>query len=81
MIENIPANDKQYPQLHAEIRLTLKVKQNFDGSVKGYVYNFEAINNEGFIPNVTELFREYDFRYATDRMIALTIDHILKARA
>jgi hypothetical protein len=81
MNENIPANDKLYPEQEAEIRLVLKVKQNSDGSVTGYVYNFEVNNYEGLIPNATQLVREYDFQYATDKMIEVTIDNILKARA
>ena len=81
MSENIPTNDKQYPEHEAEIRLTLKVKQHSDGSVSGYVYNFDINNYEGLIPNVTELLREYDFRYATDKMLEVTIDSVLKARA
>jgi hypothetical protein len=81
MSENIPVNDKQYPEKEAEIRLVIKVKQNSDGSVTGYVYNFEVNNYEGLIPNATQLIRDYDFQYTTDKMIEVTIDHILKARA
>jgi hypothetical protein len=81
MSKNIPANDKQYPEHEAEIRLTLKIKQHAHGAVIGSVSNFEVNNYEGLIPNVTELLREYDFRYATDKMIEVTIDSILKARA
>jgi hypothetical protein len=88
MIENIPANDKQYPEKEAEIpekeaeiRVILKVKQNSDGSVTGYVYSFDVNNYEGLLSNATQLVREYDFQYATDKMIEVTIDHVLKARA
>ena len=81
MNENIPANDKQYPEKEAEIRVILKVKQNSDGSVTGYVYSFDINNYEGLLSNATQLVREYDFQYATDRMIEVTIDHVLKARA
>ena len=81
MNENIPAKDKEYPLQEAEVRLTLKVKQHSDGSVSGYVYNFEVNNYEGLIPNVTELLREYDFQYSSDKMLEVTIDHVLKNRA
>ncbi len=81
MNENIPANDKQYPEHEAEIRLTLKVKQHSDGSVSGYVYNFEVNNYDGLIPNVTSMLREYDFQYSSDKMLEVTIDSILKNRA
>jgi hypothetical protein len=81
MSEEITTNDKQYPQQEAEIRLTLKVKQHAVGSVTGSVSNFEINNYEGLLPNVTELLREYDFRYATDKMLEVTIDHVLKNRA
>jgi hypothetical protein len=81
MIENIPANDKQYPEQEAEIRLVLKVKQHAGGVVTGYVYNFEVNNYEGLLSNATQLVREYDFQYATDKMIEVTIDHVLKNRA
>ena len=81
MNENIPANDKQYPEQEAEIRLVLKVKQNSNGGVNGYVYNFEVNNYEGLLSNATQLVREYDFQYATDKMIEVTIDHVLKNRA
>jgi hypothetical protein len=81
MSEYIPANDKQYPEKEAEIRVILKVKQNSDGSVIGYVYSFDINNYEGLIPNATQLLREYDFQYATDKMIEVTIDHVLKNRA
>ena len=73
--------NKLYPEQEAEIRLVLKVKQNSDGKLHGYVYNFEINNYEGLIPNATQLVREYDFHYATDRMIEVTIDNILKNRA
>ena len=81
MNENIPANDKQYPEHEAEIRLTLKIKQHAGGAVTGSVSNFEVNNYDGLIPNVTSMLREYDFKYATDRMIEVTIDHVLKNRA
>jgi hypothetical protein len=81
MNENIPANDKQYPEQEAEIRLVLKVKQTSNGGVTGYVYNFEVNNYEGLLSNATKLIRDYDFQYTTDKMIEVTIDHILKARA
>ena len=81
MNENIPANDKQYPEQEAEIRLVLKVKQNSNGSVTGYVYSFDVNNYEGLLSNATQLVREYDFQYATDKMIEVTIDHVLKNRA
>jgi hypothetical protein len=81
MIENIPANDKQHPEKEAEIRLVLRVKQTANGGVTGYVYNFEVNNYEGLIPNATRLVREYDFEYATDKMLEVTIDSILKNRA
>ena len=71
---------KLYPEQEAEIRLILKVKQNSDGSVTGCVYNFEINNYEGLIPNATKLAREYDFQYASDKMIEVTIDNILKDR-
>jgi len=81
MSEYIPANDKQYPEQEAEIRLTIKVKQNSNGSVNGYVYNFEVNNYEGLLSNATQLVRDYDFQYATDKMIEVTIDHVFKNRA
>jgi len=81
MNENIPVNDKQYPQHEAEIRLTLKVKQHSDGAVTGSVSNFEVNNYEGLLSNATQLVREYDFQYSTDKMLEVTIDHILKNRA
>ena len=81
MNENIPANDKQYPEQEAEIRVILKVRQNSDGSVTGYVYSFDVNNYEGLLSNATQLVREYDFQYATDKMIEVTIDHVLKNRA
>ena len=81
MIENIPANDKQYPEKEAEIRVILKVRQDSNGKVIGYVYSFDINNYEGLIPNATQLVRDYDFQYATDKMLELTIDHILKARS
>ena len=81
MNENILAVDKEYPKNEAEIRLTLKVKQHSDGSVTGSVSNFEVSNYESLIPNVTEMLREYDFQYSTDKMLEVTIDHVLKNRA
>ncbi len=81
MSEQIESNDKQYPEHEAEIRLTLKVKQHSDGSVSGYVYNFEVNNYEGLIPNVTEMTRVYDFQFASDSLIKTTVNHILKNRA
>ena len=71
---------KLYPEQEAEIRLILKVKQNSDGGVTGCVYNFEINNYEGLIQNATQLAREYDFQYATDKMLEVTIDNILKNR-
>ena len=71
---------KLYPEQEAEIRLVLKVKQNSDGKLHGYVYNFEINNYEGLIPNATKLAREYDFLYATDKILEVTIDNILKNR-
>lgn len=62
----------------AEIRVLLKVKQNCDSSVTGYVYSLDINNYEGLIPNVPKLLREYDFNYATDQMINITIKHILE---
>lgn len=72
--------NKLYPEQEAEIRLILKIKQNSDGSVTGYVYSFDINNYEGLIPNTTQLVREYDFQYTSDRMIEVTIDNILKNR-
>ena len=71
---------KLYPEKEAEIRVILKVKQNSDGSVTGSVYSFDINNYEGLIPNVTNLVRDYDFQYATDKMLEVTIDNILKNR-
>lgn len=71
---------KLYPEQEAEIRVILKVRQNSDGSVTGYVYSFDINNYEGLIPNVTNLVRDYDFQYATDKMLEVTIDNILKNR-
>ena len=71
---------KLYPEKEAEIRLVLKVKQTSNGGVTGYVYNFEINNYEGLIPNATKLAREYDFLYATDKILEVTIDNILKNR-
>ena len=81
MSEQIESISKLYPEKEAEIRVILKVKQNSDGSVTGYVYSFDINNYEGLIPNATQLLREYDFEYATDKMIEVTIDHVLKNRA
>jgi hypothetical protein len=80
MSEVIESN-KIYPEQEAEIRLILKVKQDSDGKITGYVYSFDINNYEGLIPNATQLLREYDFQYATDMMLKLTIDNILKNRA
>ena len=80
MSEEIESASKLYPEKEADIRLILKVKQNSDGSVTGYVYSFDINNYEGLIPNVTNLVREYDFLYATDKMLEVTIDNILKNR-
>ena len=71
---------KLYPEKEAEIRLVLKFKQTSNGGVTGYVYNFEINNYEGLIPNATKLAREYDFLYATDKILEVTIDNILKNR-
>jgi hypothetical protein len=71
---------KLYPEQEAEIRVILKVKQNSDGSVTGYVYSFDINNYEGLIPNVTNLVRDHYFQYATDTMLEVTIDNILKSR-
>jgi hypothetical protein len=73
--------NKQYSEQEAEIRFVLKVKQNSEGKLHGYVYNFEINNYEGLIQNATKLAREYDFLYATDKMLEVTIEHILKNRA
>ena len=72
--------NKLYPEQEADIRLVLKVKQNSEGKLHGYVYSFEINNYEGLIPNSTKLAREYDFLYATDKMLEVTIEHILKNR-
>ena len=80
MSEEIESASKLYPEKEAEIRLVLKIKQNSEGKLHGYVYNFEVNNYEGLIPNVTKLAREYDFLYATDKMLEVTIDNILKNR-
>lgn len=71
---------KLYPEQEAEIRVIVKVKQNSDGSVTGYVYSFDINNYEGLIPNVTNLVRDHYFQYATDTMLEVTIDNILKSR-
>jgi len=81
MSEQIESISKLYPEQETEIRVILKVKQNSDGSVTGYVSSFDINNYEGLIPNATQLLREYDFEYATDKMIEVTIDHVLKNRA
>ena len=80
MSEEIESANKLYPEQEAEIRVILKVRQNSDGSVTGYVYSFDINNYEGLIPNVTNLVRDYDFQYATDKMLEVTIDNILKSR-
>jgi hypothetical protein len=72
---------KLYPEQEAEIRLVLKVKQTSNGGVTGYVYNFEINNYEGLLNNATQLAREYDFQYATDKMLEVTINHIHNNRA
>lgn len=72
---------KLYPEKEAEIRLVLKVKQTSNGGVTGYVYNFEVNNYEGLLNNATQLAREYDFQYATDKMLEVTINHIHNNRA
>ena len=81
MSEQTESISKLYPEKEAEIRVILKVKQNSDGSVTGYVYSFDINNYEGLLSNATHLVREYDFEYATDKMIEVTIDHVLKNRA
>jgi hypothetical protein len=73
--------NKQYPEQEAVIRLVLKVKQNSVGGLSGYVYNFEVNNYEGLIQNATQLARQYEFQYATDKMIEVTIDNIRKNRS
>ena len=72
---------KLYPEKEAEIRLVLKVKQTSNGGVTGYIYNFEINNYEGLIPNATKLAREYDFQYASDKMIDVAIEHIKEHRS
>ena len=72
---------KLYPEQEAEIRLVIKIKQNSEGKLHGYVYNFEVNNYEGLIPNSTRLVREYDFQYASDKMIDAAIEHIKEHRA
>lgn len=72
--------NKLYPEHEAEIRLVIKIKQNSEGKLHGYVYNFEVNNYEGLIPNSTRLAREYDFQYSTDKMIDATIQHIKEYR-
>ena len=81
MSEEIESASKLYPEKEAEIRLVLKVKQNSDGSVTGYVYSFEINNYEGLIPNSTKLARQYAFQYASDKMIDAAIEHIKEHRA
>ena len=81
MSEEIESASKLYPEKEAEIRLVLKVKQNSDGKLHGYVYNFEINNYEGLIPNVTKLARQYDFQYASDKMIDIALDHIKEHRS
>lgn len=72
---------KLYPEHEAEIRLVIKIKQNSEGKLHGYVYNFEVNNYEGLIPNSTRLVREYDFQYSSDKMIDAAIEHIKEHRA
>ena len=81
MSEEIESANKLYPEQEAEIRLVLKVKQTSNGGVTGYVYNFEVNNYEGLLNNATQLAREYDFQYATDKMLEVTINHIHNNRA
>ena len=81
MSEQTESASKLYPEKEAEIRLVLKVKQNSDGKLHGYVYNFEINNYEGLIPNSTKLARQYDFQYASDKMIDMAIEHIKEHRA
>jgi hypothetical protein len=81
MSEQTEPISKLYPEKETEIRVILKVKQDSDGSVTGYVYSFDINNYEGLLSNATQLVREYDFQYATDKMIEVTIDHVLKNRA
>lgn len=81
MSEQTESASKLYPEKEAEIRLVLKVKQNSDGKLHGYVYNFEINNYEGLIPNSTKLARQYDFQYASDKMIDVAIEHIKEHRA
>lgn len=71
---------KLYPEKEAEIRWVIKIKQNSEGKLHGYVYNFEINNYEGLIQNATNLARQYDFQYATDKILEVTIDNILKNR-
>lgn len=72
---------KLYPEQEAEIRLIIKIKQNSEGKLYGYIYNFEVNNYEGLIPNATKLVRDYDFQYASDKMIDVAIEHIKEHRA
>jgi len=72
---------KLYPEHEAEIRLVIKIKQNSEGKLHGYVYNFEVNNYEGLIPNSTKLTRQYDFQYASDKMIDAAIEHIKEHRS
>ena len=81
MSEEIESASKLYPEREAEIRLVLKVKQNSEGKLHGYVYNFEINNYEGLIPNSTKLARQYDFQDASDKMIDTAIEHIKEHRA
>ena len=81
MSEEIESASKLYPEKEAEIRLVLKVKQNSDGKLHGYVYNFEINNYEGLIPNATRLVRGYDFQDASDKIIDAAIEHIKEHRA
>jgi ferritin-like metal-binding protein YciE len=81
MSEQIESISKLYPEQEAEIRLVIKVKQTSNGGLSGYVYNFEFNNYEGLIQNATQLARQFEFQYATDKMIEVTIDNIRKNRS
>ena len=81
MSEEIESASKLYPEQEADIRLVLKIKQNSEGKLHGYVYNFEVNNYEGLIPNSTRLVRDYDFQYASDKMIDVAIEHIKEHRS
>jgi hypothetical protein len=81
MSEQTEPISKLYPEQEAEIRVILKVKQNSDGTITGYVYSFDINNYEGLIQNATQLVRQFEFQYATDKMIEVTIDNIRKNRS